>query len=198
MTTPVPSTTTGGAAGAGSTIVPPALVPQPVQISQPGNPVITTTTGGSTTGGDEGSQPPPFSFVGTGLSTLEGQLEGGLADSASNSGQVGSGDTAQMNDGQLNSVANPQASGTLNEALGPIVYQNLADALKELGDWADVPDSAEPETGENGGETILTGGDVAEMTSNGVKNIPLDQAPKALQKAMNVEILNGTGAGAGH
>jgi hypothetical protein len=33
------------------------------------------------------------------------------------------------------------------------------------------------------------------MTSTGVQNIPLDQAPKQLQKAMNVDVLNGTGPG---
>ncbi len=127
-------------------------------VTPPGNQVV-TTTGSSEAGGGVGSPPPPFSFAGTGFSQLLGQEDGGLANAASNSAQVGTGDAAQLNGGQLNSVANPQASDTLNEALGPIVYQNLADALKDIGDWADVPDSTSSNTGDaGGGETILTGG----------------------------------------
>jgi filamentous hemagglutinin family protein len=187
----LPSTTTGGAAGGGSNLVPPALTPQP---SQTGDQTSYTTTSGGDDDSGGGSQPPPFSFVGTGVSQLLGQLDGGLANSASNSGLVGTGDIALLDGGQLNNASNPEAAGTLEEALGPIVYQNLADALKALGDWADVPDSSH--TADNGeGETILTGGDVAEMSSTAVKNIPLSQAPEQLRNAMNSPTLQNAGAG---
>ena len=119
--------------------MPPVLTPQPVSVAPPDNPIV-TTTGGSDTGGNQ-STPPPFSFQGTGISRQYGGLEGGLADSSGNGGQITSGDTAQLGNGELNNVNNPQAAGTINQALGPIVYANLADALKALGDWADVPDS---------------------------------------------------------
>ena len=42
----------------------------------------------------------------------------------------GSGDIAQLNNGQYSNVSNPQAADVLNQALGPIVYSNLADALR--------------------------------------------------------------------
>jgi filamentous hemagglutinin family protein len=190
---PPPSTSTGGAAGGGSNIVPPALTPQPTQT----NPQ--TTSYNPTSGGDDGSgnglQPPPFSFVGSGISQLLGQMDGGLANSASNSGLVGTGDIAQLNDGQLNSAGNPHAADSLEQALGPIVYQNLADALKALGDWADVPDESSNSASDREGETILTGGDVAEMSATGVKNIPLGKAPEELRNAMNSPALQGAGSG---
>jgi hypothetical protein len=123
-----------------------------------------------------------------------GLAEGALANSSGNSGQVVPGDIAQINGGQLNNVADPDAASSLDGALGPIVYQNLADALRVLGDWADVPESAQgPANGSD--ETILSGGEVAEMTTSSVKNIPLDQAPKQLKKAMNVDVLKGAGSG---
>jgi hypothetical protein len=125
-----------------------------------------------------------------------GQLQGGLADSASNNGQITQGDTAQMNSGQLNSVANPEAASALNEALGPIVYQNLSDALKTMGDWADVPEEGTGMSASGGDpETILTAGDVAEMTSSGAKKIPLSQAPEQLRNAMNGDALKGMDSG---
>ena len=124
-----------------------------------------------------------------------GQLDGGLANSASNSGSVGSGDIAQLDNGQYSNVSNPQAADVLNQALGPIVYANLADALRALGDWADVPDSAKDTTAGDSGETILTGGDVAEMTGTSAKKIPLSQAPEELQNALKDDSLKGTGSG---
>jgi hypothetical protein len=129
--------------------------------------------------------PPPFNFTGNGASGLIGQQDGGFANSSSNGGQVGAGDAAQLNNGGLNNVANPQAAGVLNQALGPVVFHNLADALAALGDWtaADLPGPG----GNNAGgdqETILSGGDVVEIGDNTVKSIPLSQAPKPLRDAM--------------
>jgi hypothetical protein len=63
-----------------------------------------------------------------------------------------------------------------------------------LGDWADVPESSNGRDHESG-ETILSGGDVAEMTGNGVKNIPLKQAPMQLQNALGGDVLKGMGGG---
>ncbi len=189
---PPPSTMTGGAAGGQSNIVPPSLTPTVVQeTTTTSTPIV--TSGGDTSGLDGGSQPPPISFTGTGISTLLGQVDGGLADSTSNSGLVGTGDVAQLGGGGLSNPSNPAASGAINLALGPIVYQNLADALKALGDWADVPDESGTDTASNdsGGETILTGGDVAEMAGGNVKNIPADQAPAELRNAMNGTIAAG-------
>jgi filamentous hemagglutinin family protein len=192
-----PNTMSGGAAGAGSNIVPPVLVTQTSQ-------VLPQTQGDGTTGSPtnflpnggtnpDGTQPPPFSFTGTGVSQLLGQLDGGLANSASNSGQVGSGDIAQLNNGQYSNVSNPKAANVLNEALGPIVYSNMADALRSLGDWADVPDSASDTASSSDGETILTVGDVAEMTGTKVKAIPLSKAPEELQNAMKDDSLKNAG-----
>jgi hypothetical protein len=168
--------------------VPPALTPQTLQVTQPDNPAVTTTSGSAAANGT-----PPFSFTGTGLSQMQGQEQGGLANSSGNSGQVTSGDIAQINDGQLNNVASPQTADALNEALGPIVYQNLADALKAVGDWAGVPPEgdANPASGED--EMILNGGDVAEMTSSKVTSIPLSQAPQQLRDALKVQVLPGGG-----
>jgi filamentous hemagglutinin family protein len=185
-----PSTATGGAAGAGSTIVPPALVPQPTPPVAP--PSSSTGTIGSA------PPPPPFSFTGTGAIGETGQESGELADSSSSSGQVGAGDAAQLGDGGLDNVANAQASGALGQALGPVVYHNLTDALAMLGDW-NAPDESGA-GGDNAGgeqETILTGGDVAEMGDNGVKHIPLSQAPQQLRNAMSGDVQNGM-QGAGH
>jgi hypothetical protein len=195
-----PSTATGGAASGGSNIVPPVLTPQPVQIAQQTNPATsndsTTSGNGNTSANANGTQQPPFSFAGTGDSQLLGELQGGLADSASNNGQIAQGDTAQMNSGQLNSVANPEAASALNEALGPIVYQNLSDALKTMGDWADVPEEGNGTEASGGdAETILTAGDVAEVTGSGAKKIPLSQAPEQLRNAMNGDALKGMGLG---
>jgi filamentous hemagglutinin family protein len=176
-------------AGSGSNIVPPAITPQASDVAQQNNP---NAAGGDSSG--NGSQP-PFSFQGTGVSQLLGQLEGGLANSASNSGQVGSGDIAQVNDGQLNNVTNPEAADALNLALGPIVYQNLADALRAEGDWANVPDQTTDTVGTGDGETILSGGDVAEMSGSKVTNIPLSQAPEQLRNAMKGDLLKGVGSG---
>jgi filamentous hemagglutinin family protein len=120
--TGAPSTGTGGADDAGSNLVPPALTAQPTPPSQFPEGAISAT-----------SQPQPtFAFSGIGSSGAEG--DSGLASSSGNSGQVGSGDAAQLSGGQLNNVANPLASSVLDLALGPVVYQGLAAALKDLGD----------------------------------------------------------------
>ena len=180
--TTTPSTATGGADGGGSNIVPPVLTTQTYQVTPPPPPPPST---------DE----PPFSFTGSGISSSLGQDNGGLASSSGNSGQVGSGDAAQLGGGQLNNVNNPQASGALTLALGPVVYHSLADALKDLGDWADVPDGTGTETASTNGdpetETVIGGGDVVELTKTGVKSIPRDKAPKQLLEAMNTAGLNG-------
>jgi filamentous hemagglutinin family protein len=187
-----PSTTTGGADGGGSNIVPPALVPQPT-------PPVLLPPGSGTLGSTP--PPPPISFTGNGTSGLTGQQDGGLANSSSNGGQVGSGDAAQIGNGGVNNVTNPQAAGALNQALGPVVFHNLQDALKDLGDFAaaDLPGSSDDNTAGGGGqETILSGGEVAEIGGKGVKNIPLAQAPPQLQNALGGGVLSGMPAGAGH
>jgi len=188
-----PSTLTGGAAGGGSNIVPPALTPQPA-------PPVTLASASGNLGSTP--PPPPFDFVGTGASADLGQENGGLADSTGNSGQVGSGDAAQLGgNGQLNNVANPQAAGVLNQALGPVVYHGLAAALEAVGDWAGADESGaagDDATGGGDQETILSGGDVAEMDNTGVKNIPPNQAPPQLRQAMGGDVLKGMNSGAGH
>jgi filamentous hemagglutinin family protein len=184
-----PSTGTGGAGGGGSTIVPPPLIPQPT-------PPVAPPSGS----GDLGNPPPPppFSFTGNGTSGGTGDEGGGVADSSGNGGQVGAGDAAQLGGGGLNNVANPQASGALNQALSPIVFQNLSDALATLGDWADASGPGGDNTGAGNQETILSGGDVVEIGDHGVKTIPLGQAPPQLQQALGGGVLNGVSAGAGH
>ena len=88
-----------------------------------------------------GTSDEPFTFVGNGTSDGTGQQEGGLADSSGNSGQVGHGDAAQLSNGELNNVANPQATGALNLALGPAVFHNLSDALQDVGGVTDAADA---------------------------------------------------------
>ena len=85
--------------------------------------------------------PPPFSFQGNGTSTPPSQQGSGLANSSGNSGQVGTGDVAQLGNGQLNNVANPQAAGELNQALGPVVFNNLTNALQTLTGLTDTGDT---------------------------------------------------------
>ena len=189
---PPPSTDTGGAAGGGSNIVPPALTPQPTPPVEPpqGN------------AGDLGNTPPPpnFSFTGASPGGQNGQQGGGLADSSGSGGDVGSGDAAQLGNGQLNNVANPQAAGVLGQALGPVVYHSLADALAALGDWA-APANAEgagDDAGDGNQETILSAGDVAEIVDKGVKHIPPSQAPEQLRKALGGDVRQGMNAGVGH
>jgi len=104
-----------------------------------------------------------------------------------------------VDNGGVNNVANPRASGALNQALGPAVFNSLADALKDLGDWAGAADAGGAE-GNAGGdeETILGPGGVDVMDADGVKNIPPDQAPAQLRNALGGDVLKGMGAGAGH
>ena len=115
---------------------------------------------------------------------------------AGDSGQVGSGDAAEMGSGgALNNVHNAHATGALNQALGAGVFNNLNDALKAFGGWTDVPGAAAAKakrTASNaGGETILNGGDVAEVTISSVKSIPRDKVPKQLQVAMDGNVFSG-------
>ena len=185
-----PPSTGGG--DFGSNIVPPVLT---TQQTLPELFLSWNWTLGSTL------PPPPFNFTGNGTSDATGQQDGGLANSSGNSGQVGSGDAVQINNGGVNNVTNPQAAGALNQALSPGVQQNLANALN----WANLTAVDAPgagrDTAAGGGaqETILTGGDVAEIgNKEGVKKIAPDQAPPQLQIAMNGGVLNGTPSGAGH
>jgi len=188
---PPPSTTTGGAGGGGGTIIPPVLIPQP---TPPAPPPPEPTTG--TLGNQGPPPPPPVDFQGNGTSTPPGQQGGGLANSSGNGGQVGSGDVAQLGNGQLNNVASPQAAGALNQALGPAVFHNLQDALQALTGWTDAGDTGAGDgTANDDGETILNGGDVAEVGDNGTKKIPLSQAPPQLQQALGGNVLQGMGPG---
>jgi hypothetical protein len=56
-----------------------------------------------------------------------------------------------------------------------------------------VPESASDTAAGDSGETILTGGDVAEMTATTAKKIPLSQAPEQLQNAMKDDSLKNAG-----
>ena len=185
-----PSTSTGGADGGGSNLVPPALTPQaPPPVSPPSG------------SGNLGYVPPPPLLTFTGSSTvgLPGPQNGGLADFSSSGGQVGAGDAASLGGGGLNNVNNPQASGALSMALGPVVYHNLADALKELGDWADVPSG--PPVDNAGGtdqETILGPDQWGEMDKTTAKSIPSNQVPQQLKNALGGDVLHGVPGGAGH
>jgi filamentous hemagglutinin family protein len=183
------SSGSGGIDGSGSTIVPPAIIPQTT-------PIVVPTTIVSGTGNQQ-----PFSFEGNGTSGGGGQQGGGLADSSGNSGQVGGGDVAQLNNGELNNVANPHATGALTAALGPVVYHNLSDALQNAGDFtdADATDSGDSDgTASNGsddGETILNGGDVAEVGTGSAKKIALNQAPPQLRNALAGDVLQNVSLG---
>jgi hypothetical protein len=88
----------------------------------------------------------------------------------------------------------------LSQALSPATQQSLTAAIN----WVTLTDADAPgaggDTASGGGdqETILTGGDVAEVGKKGVKKIAPDQAPPQLQVAMNGDVLNGPPSGAGH
>ena len=185
---------TGGVTGNGSNIVPPAIVPQTQQVTVP--PTIANLPG---------AQPTLVSFQGDGTSSYGGSDTTALAESGPGSGSVGANDTLQLNDGQVNNVANPHASGALNQALGPAVFHSLSDALSEDVDWTSTgpaPGDNDDTTADSGGgggddEVILSAGDVAEVAKKGVKNIPLDQAPDQLKNAMSNDTLQGM-KGTGH
>jgi filamentous hemagglutinin family protein len=119
----------------------------------------------------------------------------GLANSSGSSGDVGSGDTAQLNDGELNNVSNPAASSALNQALSAVVLGNLTDALKDLGDYdASAGNGGGPAgTDVNGtpDEQNLGAGDVIEMGGGTVQNVPPDQIPQQLKDALGSDALNG-------
>jgi hypothetical protein len=108
-----------------------------------------------------------------------------LASSSSSGGDVKSGDAVQVGGG-VNNVANPQAASALNQALSPVVQQGLQNALN----LANFTDAGAPGSGGDsvagGGdqETILNGGEVAEIGDSGVKNIPPGQAPPQLRNAL--------------
>jgi hypothetical protein len=81
----------------------------------------------------------------------------------------------------------------------------LTDALQSATDWTDVDtndtgtdvattgDGGDNATGGAGQETILSGGDVAEVGNNGTQKIPLSKAPPQLQKALASDVLAGMG-----
>jgi hypothetical protein len=124
------------------------------------------------------------------------QQGGVLANSSGTSGDVGSGDVAQINNGGLNNVSSPAAAGALNQALGPEVRDALADALQA--DYGSLlGDTSGTTPGSDDQETILTGGDVVQIENNKVKSIPLSQAPQQLQDAMK-NGMNGMPSGTGH
>jgi len=186
----LPSTDTGGADGSGSNIVPPALTPQPA-------PPESSPSGDVTVGNV--LPPPLLSFVGNGLSVLPGPQNGSFANFSSIGGQVGAGDAAQIGADGLNNVASPEASGELNLALGTVAYHNLSDALKALGDWANVPPG--PAVNNAGGanqETILGPDQWGEMDKKTAKNIPSDQVPPQLKNALGDNVLKSVPAGSGH
>ena len=177
--------------GSGSNVVPPAIVPQNDNGNgQPGNgqPIdfLATVWGGSVT--------PPFSFTGSPGGNSGGGNGGGWANTSGNGGQVGAGDAAQLGGGGLNNVQNPAAAGALNLALGPAVHNALNQALAWLGDWTDTnynpADNGAGGAGGGNGETLLNGGDVVVIGGNGVKSIPLSQAPGPLQQALGNGVLN--------
>jgi hypothetical protein len=107
-----------------------------------------------------------------------------MAGSTGNSSQVGPADSTEMGNGQVNNANNPHAAGVLDDALGVTVFHNLADALQDIGDWADAGASVPVGINPGGEETILSGGDVVEITDKKVKSIPPNQAPPQLQKAL--------------
>jgi len=160
-----------------TTIIPPAppsLPPEPPAPPTPPGPGSPDPTGGTT-----------------------------LAGSTGNSSTVGSGDAAQLGDGGLDNVSSPAASGALNQALSPEVQGNLTAALNAAGDFgANIDGGAGAGTADNdpntGGETTITSGGVVEIGSSGVQNIPLNQAPPALQVALGNGVLDGLQPGAGH
>ena len=189
-----------------------ALPPEPLNqaTSTPGSTTSTSTvtaTDSDTLGDLAPAIPPPISFVGTGVAAQIGQQTAGIVNSSGNSGQVTSGDVAQLGDGQLSNVANPHASGALNQALGPVVFHTLQDALQAAGDVVDAaaagPDSTDAATTEattapaasGDDETILSGGDVAEVADKSTKKIPLNQAPPELQRALAGDVYKGLGGG---
>jgi hypothetical protein len=159
--------------------------------------------------------------TGNGESNQTGNNSGQLANSSGNGGDVGSGDTVQLNDGQLNNVSNPAATAALNQALGAVVQGNLTAALGALGDFGAAGYTGDNGggTGDNGGgtggsgdgsggngnghghghshtngttnERDVTGGGVVEIGGGGVQNVPSNQVPPQLQDALNSNALQG-------
>jgi filamentous hemagglutinin family protein len=149
----------------------------------------------------------PVNYSGNGSFGQTGQQGGSLANSSGNGGDISSGDAAQLHNGGINNVSNPAASGELNQALGPFVRTALFDALEAEGsaDFTDnTPGSNNGHEGHGGGgndkETILSGGDAAQIGGDKVENIPWNKIPKQLQDAMGKGVLKNlpTSSGTGH
>ena len=181
-----PSSETGGADGSGSNLVPPAITPQQASL------VVTPSGTGDF---DNAGSTAPFDFVGSGISGATGAEGTGLASSSGSASQIGSGDEAQIGNGQLNNIANPAAAGQLNLALSPVVYQSLQGALASWGQWTAADLGSGGTAG--AGETILSGGDMAEVAGGSVKSIPPDQAPPQLLKAMGDDVARAMGTSSG-
>jgi len=186
--TPVLPTLIGIVDGSGSNIVPPAVTPQPPAVLNPGAQALGNTL-----------PAPSFNFQSNGPAGPGGAGTDAFASSSSNSSLVGAGDAAQLGGGGVNNTGNPAASSALNLALSPAVYQSLSSALAALGDWSDVPPEPADQPGNAGGgeETLLNGGDVVVIGGQGVKSIPLSQAPKQLQDALSGNALKAA-SGSGH
>lgn len=173
--------------------VPPSVTPQSTQIAPQQPPTPPTESDNNLL---------PVSYTDNGVSNQTGTPSDQLANSSGNSGTVGAGDVAQLDNGEINNVANPDAANTLNAALGIEVRNALADALNAFGDEyaaaSEVTGTAEAPPG-SAQETIIMAGDVVKIGhSEGVQSIPLDQAPQALRDAMDDRALQQTGAAAGH
>jgi hypothetical protein len=159
-------------------------------------------------------QTPPFTLFGTGNVGQTGQQTGGLAYSSGSGGQVGAGDAAQLNNGQMNNVSNPRAAGTLDSALSGAVHETLEDALLAVGAFADSSTYGDTSTGDSSGggsddnkknknknqgaytntpsnEQVIGPGGVVEMGGNGVQQIPPGSAPPQLQNALGNGVLQG-------
>jgi filamentous hemagglutinin family protein len=139
---------------------------------------------------------------GNGNSNQTGNNGGQLANSSGSTGDVGSGDAAQLNDGQLNNVSNPAATAALNQALGAVVQGNLTSALNDLADYGAADTTGGPgdngdATGGNGNgsghghtngttnEQDVTGGGFVEIGGGGVQNVPANKVPAQLQDALS-------------
>jgi hypothetical protein len=144
---------------------------------------------------DTGTPPPTFFFSGTGGISQSGSQSGGLAFSSGNGGQVGAGDAAQLNNGQMNNVSNPRAAGELDDALSGPVHESLVDALMSVGAFADAETygdtSNDDEKKKDQDEQIVGDGGVVEIGGGTVKQIPLSSAPKPLQDALGSGVMHG-------
>jgi len=174
-----------------------ANTPQNNQVApQPPPPQSTLPGGGSLV---------PVSFTGNGIAGQSGGVGGDLANSSGGSGSVGSGDAAQMSQGELNNVTNPAASSTLNDALSPLVFGTLTAALDTFGnevspgtDNGAPDDDQHKQHADDTNMRELDSNDVVVIGGSGVQKIPLSQAPQQLQDALNNNTRSGLSNGAGH